>query len=121
MVLIADLLLGAGALGAAYFCFVLAGRLRSFTRLESGMGGAIALLSVQVDDMTRALDAAQASASGSVASLQALTERAEGAARRLELLMASLHDIDSPVAPGVPRGRTRVIRHAARSRQDEAA
>jgi hypothetical protein len=93
MDLIADILLVAGALGAAFYCYVLAGRLKSFSTLETGMGGAIAVLSAQVDDMTRALEQARTAATGSASSLTALTSRAEGVAARLELLVAAMHDL----------------------------
>lgn len=95
MDLIADILLTSGAFGAGIYCYVLAARLKKFTTLESGMGGAIAVLSAQVDDMTRALEAARSSATGSVSSLSVLADRAEAAGRRLELLMATLHDLPS--------------------------
>ena len=39
MNLIADILLVAGSFGAAIYCYVLSGRLKKFTTLESGMGG----------------------------------------------------------------------------------
>ncbi len=96
MELIADVLLTAGAFGAGLYCYILGLRLKKFTTLETGMGGAIAVLSAQVDDMTRALEAARSSATGSVSSLDELAMRAESAARRLELLMASLHDLPEP-------------------------
>ncbi len=41
MEMIADILLGAGAFGAAVYCYVLALRLKRLQTLESGMGGAI--------------------------------------------------------------------------------
>ena len=97
MELIADMLLAAGAFGAAVYCYVLSRRLTRFTQLESGMGGAIAVLSAQVDDMTKALTKAQGVAGQSTAELAALTVRAEAAASRLEILVASLHDL--PEAP----------------------
>jgi hypothetical protein len=93
MDMIADILLIAGAIGAGVYCFVLARRLRRFTDLEKGVGGAIAVLSVQVDDMTKAIGAAQTSAATTSGTLDALTARAEEAARRLELLVAALHDL----------------------------
>ena len=104
MDVIADILLIAGALGAGVYCFVLARRLRRFTDLETGVGGAIAVLSVQVDDMTKALRAAQSSADVTSGTLDALTARAEDAARRLELLVASMHDlpVDGAQRPGTP-------------------
>lgn len=99
MDLIADMLMGAATLGAAVYCLVLAARLRRFTTLETGMGGAIAVLSAQVDDMTRALEKARGVAGSAERNLEDLTARAEALARRLELLMASLHDLPEPKSP----------------------
>ena len=93
MDLIADILLVAGALGAGLYCFVLARRLARFNDLENGVGGAVAVLSAQVDDLTKTLAAAQNTAASSSESLDGLTERAEGVAKRLELLVASMHDL----------------------------
>lgn len=114
MELIADFLLGAGALGAGLFCYVLARRLRRFSTLESELGGAIAVLSGQVDDMTRALAAARSAANESTLHLTELTERAEKSARDLEILIATLHDLPSP-AEGVTR-RKRVVHNQSRAR-----
>jgi hypothetical protein len=99
MELISDILLIAGAIGAAFYCFVLSRRLSRFTNLDRGVGGAIAVLSAQVDDMTRALANAQGTASGSTDKLAALTVRAEEVAGRLELLVASMHDLPEAAAP----------------------
>lgn len=96
MQLIADMLMIAATIGASAYCLVLAARLRRFTTLETGMGGAIAVLSAQVDDMTRALEKARAVATLSERNLEELTTRADALARRLELLMASLHDLPKP-------------------------
>ena len=96
MELIADILLVAGSFGAAVYCYVLSNRLKRFTTLETGMGGAIAVLSAQVDDMTTALEQARGAANGSAEGLEALTARGEAVARRLELLVASLHDLPDP-------------------------
>ena len=99
MELISDILLMAGSFGAATYCYVLSTRLKRFTTLETGMGGAIAVLSAQVDDMTVALDKARGAANGSAESLEVLTARGEAVARKLELLVASLHDLPDPAAP----------------------
>lgn len=96
MELIADVLMSAGAFGAAIYCYVLAGRLKKFTTLETGMGGAIAVLSAQVDDMTRALEKARGAATGSATGLEALVFRAEGVAAKLELMVAAMHDLPAP-------------------------
>ncbi|MCW9042499.1 MAG: hypothetical protein OQK05_04070 [Pseudopelagicola sp.] len=98
MDLIADILLVAGALGAGVYCFVLARRLSRFNDLESGVGGAVAVLSAQVDDLTKTLEAARSTAGASTESLEGLTDRAEDVARRLELLVASMHDLPDPTA-----------------------
>lgn len=98
MEMIADILLVAGALGAGMYCFVLARRLARFNDLENGVGGAVAVLSAQVDDLTRTLGAAKDTAANSTESLDGLTERAEGVAKRLELLVASMHDLPDPKA-----------------------
>lgn len=99
MELISDIFLMAGSFGAAIYCYVLAARLKKFTTLETGMGGAIAVLSAQVDDMTVALEKARGAANGSAESLETLTARGETVARKLELLVASLHDLPDPAAP----------------------
>tara|TARA_R110002124_G_scaffold154974_3_gene322083 strand:- start:1421 stop:1816 length:396 start_codon:yes stop_codon:yes gene_type:complete len=97
MDLIADILLVAGALGAGFYCFILGRRLNRFNDLENGVGGAVAVLSAQVDDLTKTLAAAQSAAAESAHTLTALTNRAEDSSRKLELQMASLHDI--PLTP----------------------
>ena len=99
MELIADILLAAGAIGAGFYCFVLGRRLNRFNNLEKGVGGAVAVLSAQVDDLTRMLAAAQKTAAESSENLGQLTRRAEQTAQQLELQMASLHDIPTPAGP----------------------
>lgn len=96
MMLIADMLLVAGALGAALYCAVLSRRLRRFTDLEKGVGGAVAVLSAQVDDLTQTLTQAQVAAKDSVGRFEDVNKRAEAARERLELLLATLHDLPQP-------------------------
>ena len=97
----ADIVLLIATIGACLYCVILSKRLNKFTNLEKGVGGAIALLSVQVEDMTKTLRLAQTAASTSTDSLSELTGRAEAAAQRLELFVASMHDLpieaDDPV------------------------
>lgn len=100
MDLISDILLVAGAFGAGFYCLVLAQRLRRFTDLEKGVGGAVAVLSAQVDDLTTTLNRAQSTAKGSVETLAEVSQRAEAAAQRLELLVASMHDLPASPPPG---------------------
>ena len=118
---VADIILLAAALGATFYCIVLSRRLSRFTDLEKGVGGAIATLSKQVDDMTRTLKSAQGAATASATSLGALTVRAEDAAKRLELLVASMHDLPPvPTESDPPMGdatgefqSSRALREAA--------
>lgn len=100
MAIIVDFIVAAAGFAAAFYCFLLSRRLKRFTALESGMGSAIAVLSAQVDDMTQALAKAKASSEQSSAKLDQQVARAEAAAARLEVLVASLHDIPEPSAGG---------------------
>lgn len=99
MELIADILLAAGAIGAGFYCFVLGRRLKKFNSLEQGVGGAVAVLSAQVEDLRKTLTAAQNTAATSAETLSDMTYRAEEMAKRLELQMASMHDIPEVAAP----------------------
>lgn len=93
MELIANILLAAGALGAGIYCLVLASRLKSMQNLEGGLGQAVSAMSAQVDDLTNTLALARGASEDSAQSQRNLTERAEKAAQRLELLIASIHDV----------------------------
>lgn len=138
---ISDLLLAGGGFGAAIYCYVLSRRLKALTTLDGGLGSAIAVLSGQVDDLTRAMTSAQQVAQGTSGRLIAQTERAEAASQRLELLIASLHglpepdqspasraspkpaaaaladdDLTDPVQRDAPPARARVLRRRAEGR-----
>ena len=107
MVLIADFLMGTGAFAAAAYCLVLSRRLQRLTRLEDGVGGAIAVLSAQVDDMTQALKQARTAAQNSEATLITQTTRAELAAEQLSLMLAAMHDLpEQPAATAAVPERT---------------
>lgn len=95
---IADIFLGTGALAAALYCLILSRKLNRLKGLDQDLGGAIATLSQQVDEMTKALGAAQDAAKSSANKLDDQTKRAEGVSDKLEILMAALHDIsDAPI------------------------
>jgi hypothetical protein len=106
---VSDMLLATGALGAGFYCMILSRRLRRFTDLERGVGGAVAVLSAQVDDLKRALGQAQATAQSRVGQLTEANQRAEAAVRRIELLIASLHDL--PEAGPAPSRSPMFVRH----------
>ena len=93
MSIIADILLITGAFAAGFYCMILSRRLTKFTDLKQGVGGAVAVLSAQVDDLTKTLNTAQKSAENSNVSLSELTDRSDKVAQRLELLVASMHDL----------------------------
>lgn len=116
MDLMADILLAAGAFGAGVYCFVLSRRLTRFTDLEKGVGGAVAVLSAQVDDLEKALSEARRTASDASARLEETTRRAEEAARQLELLMAPSHE----GATRAPRSAARSVHRRRRPRADPA-
>lgn len=97
MELIADGLLLAGTTAAAFYCYILARRVRGLTDLDAGLGGAITALSRQVDDMKSSVDGAKRATGASAKELIAMTARAEIAAGRLELLLATLHENTGPV------------------------
>jgi hypothetical protein len=103
MELIADILLIAGALGAAVYCRILAQRLGALKDLDSGLGAAIAALSRQVDELRGSLDSAKTVSGDESRRLTQLAARAEMAAGRLELLLASLHE-NGRKRPVAPRG-----------------
>lgn len=92
MNLISDGLLLAGTAAATFYCFVLARRVRGLMDLDSGLGGAITTLSRQVNDMKASVDVAKQVTGASAKELVAMTARAEIAAGRLELLLATLHE-----------------------------
>lgn len=94
MAVIADVILIAGVFAAALYCATLARRLRGLSRLDSGLGAAITALSQQVDEMQVSLSAAKKVSGASARDLVDMTARAEIAAGRLELLLATLHEPD---------------------------
>lgn len=93
MELIADMMLIAAALGTGLYCVTLSRRLTRFNSLENGVGGAIAVLSAQVDGMTKTLEAARSTAQTERETLAELTARADDVAKKLELLVAAMHDL----------------------------
>ena len=102
MEIVIDLAIALGAILAAAYCLLLSRRLRALTRLDGDVGKAIAVLSKQVDDLTRALRAAEQSNTSAGATLDQQITNAEATARRLELLMAAAQ---TGARETVPRGR----------------
>lgn len=90
--MIADLMMIAAALGAAIYCAVLSRRLSRLTSFDKGIGGAIAVLSAQVDEMKAALGEVRIKSDGAGQKLEDLIAQAQEIARELELMIAACHD-----------------------------
>lgn len=104
----ADALLVLASLGAATFCLVLSRRLARLSSIDHGLGGAIAVLSAQVDDMNKALAGMKAGTENSAERLDSLNSEARRLSEELELMLSACHDLDHAVAkpateaPAVP-------------------
>ncbi len=96
---LADILLIAGALATAFYCFILARRLRAFGDVKKGLGGAIFTLSKQVDDLIIAVNAAQTAARQSGSELSSIVDDAAKASRKLELLLTTAPKDNRPDTP----------------------
>ena len=94
----ADLLLVLASLGAAGFCLVLARRLNRLSSIDNGLGGAIAVLSAQVDDMNKVLSEMKEGTSSSAERLEELNRDARQLTEELELMLAACHDIGQTAA-----------------------
>lgn len=99
MEFIADGLMVFGALIAALYCYVLSRRLSALRSMDQGLGGAIAGLSARVEQTKASLADTKATTTDLTRELSAVTARAEIAAGRLELLLATLHDSSADTAP----------------------
>ena len=95
----ADALLVLASLGAAAFCFVLSRRLTRLSSIDNGLGGAIAVLSAQVDDMNKALAEMKTGTESSAGRLEDLNREARQLTEELELMLSACHDLDQ-AAPG---------------------
>ncbi len=117
---IADGLLIAGAFAAAFYCWMLARRLRALKSLDSGLGKSIATLSRQVEDVRASLEEVKRASSSKQRELSETTARAEMVAGRLELLLASIHEGDQKKPVAAERVRDTRRRREARD-EDETA
>ena len=92
----ADILLILATLGAGTFCLILSRRLTRLSRIDNGLGGAIAVLSAQVDDMSKALAETRSGSEGSATRLEELNAEAQRLLEELELTMSACHDLAPP-------------------------
>jgi hypothetical protein len=100
----ADALLILASLGAAVFCLVLSRRLTRLSSIDNGLGGAIAVLSAQVDDMNTALAEMKSGTESSAERLEDLNREARQLTEELELMLSACHDLDhaAPKAADIP-------------------
>lgn len=89
---VADILMIAASTGAAIYCLILSRRLSRLTSFDSGIGGAIAVLSAQVDEMKAALAEAKVGTDGAGSQLRDLIGQARDISGELELMIAACHD-----------------------------
>lgn len=95
----ADVMLIAATFGAGLFCLILSRRLTRLSRIDNGLGGAIAVLSAQVDDMSKALAETKSGSEGSATRLQELNAEARALLEELDLMISACHDVgEAPVS-----------------------
>ncbi len=74
-----------GALGLALFCIVLARRLKRLNDLESGLGGAIAVMSAEIDRLEQSIHMAKAEATSASKALAQQIKLAQNERAHLNL------------------------------------
>lgn len=90
--LLADALMIAASAGAGGYCLILSRRLSRLTSFDTGIGGAIAVLSAQVDEMKTALTKAKDGSDAAGTELGGLVRQAREISSELELMIAACHD-----------------------------
>ncbi len=93
--LLSDILLLAATLGMAAWCRILKRRLEAFDDVDAGLGGKIAALSSQVDDLKASIAAAGERTEDHDTRLQAANAAADDRIGRMEMLLASLEDLEA--------------------------
>ncbi|MEM7642816.1 MAG: hypothetical protein AAF366_09835 [Pseudomonadota bacterium] len=104
--LISDSLLLLATVALAAYCWRLAARLRAFNDVDSGLGGAIAALSLQVEELKATLARATAESDSAATSLDMATDRANDSIGRLEMLIAAAEDVTATPAEAPPAETT---------------
>lgn len=88
----ADILVILASLGAMTYCWILSRRLSRLTSFDKGLGGAIAVMSSQVDEMKAALQEAKSGTDGAGTQLSDLVHQAREISSELEMMIAACHD-----------------------------
>lgn len=99
----------AASLGLGTFCVILSRRLRRLNDLETGLGGAIAVMAAEVDRLDRAIRNARAEASeaGEALSREIAAARKE---RALWDLRQKIAQAQAPITAPAPAAPTRRLR-----------
>lgn len=95
MELVANILLASASLAAGLYCYILGARLKKFNSLEKGVGGAVSVLSSQVQELTDAVNDAKAKSDESTDRLNDTVERAEAASKKIEIQLAALNGLNA--------------------------
>lgn len=99
----------AASLGLGTFCLILSRRLRRLNDLETGLGGAIAVMAAEVDRLDRAIRAAraEATAAGEALSAEIAVARKERALWDLRQKITQAQTVTTPPASVIPLRRLR--------------
>lgn len=99
----------AASLGLGAFCLILSRRLRRLNNLETGLGGAIAVMAAEVDRLDHAIRSARAEATeaGEALSREIAAARKERALWDLRQKINQAQATAAPPAPVVPMRRLR--------------
>lgn len=109
-----QLALAGACLGLAAYCHILSSRLKKLNDLETGLGGAIAVMTAEIARLEKGIGAARTEAMEATRALQAEVERAKG-----ERAFWSLQQSISSAKTGPLRRRKRGARHIAKTSESE--
>lgn len=101
MAFIADILLLAAACAAAVYCRLLSQKLQHLGRTDGGLGGAVAALNEQVNELQLTINQVSAGATQKASRLDEVAKRADTISRKLQLLLISLHEREDALEKAV--------------------
>ena len=115
----ADFLVILASLGAMAYCMVLSRRLSRLTSFDKGLGGAIAVMSAQVDEMKAVLLEAKAGSDGAENQLNNLVHQARDISSELEMMIAACHDFaEEAISVQAPTGEAQVAPDLSPEKED---
>ena len=101
--LFSDLLLLCATAGMAFWCRLLTRRLRAFNDVDNGVGGSIAALTFQVDDLKASIVSSTRIIGERATQLDAASARADDRIGRMEMLLGSLEALEEEAADRLMR------------------